>query len=233
MANSKCSSFEQNIGKLRHRTSNGRGPTLVEAITSAHGHRKFHKGNVRSECGPSWRRSIREEASRERTYGRTGRGREEGGREGGGESSGGLSPACTWQSKEAINHEDNASPPLSEPRSSLGSEELPREDTHERRKKREERRFGRRSGGGIRAGDVERRSAQKVNRLPGLLVLLTNFSIHRPGYPAPSVALLSSSPPQPPTLRAPPYPPFLQLISSRPRRSGHADVRRTFNPDRS
>jgi len=24
------------------------------------------------------------------------------------------SPACTWQSKEAINHEDNASPPLSE-----------------------------------------------------------------------------------------------------------------------
>lgn len=27
------------------------------------------------------------------------------------------SPACTWQSKEAINHEDNAEPPLSEPRS--------------------------------------------------------------------------------------------------------------------
>lgn len=49
--------------------------------------------------------------------------------QGGGEKRGGRgkeggwtdSAACTWQSKEAINHEDNASSPLSEPRS-LGVE---------------------------------------------------------------------------------------------------------------
>lgn len=50
---------------------------LVEAITSAHGHRKFHKENVAAACdaerdGGSWRRSIREEASS--TYRRMGSG---------------------------------------------------------------------------------------------------------------------------------------------------------------
>lgn len=133
-------------------------------ITSAHGHRKFHKGNVESGVpdakrdGQSWRRSIREEAS--------GRIREDGGRM--------DSPACTWQSKEAINHEDNASSPLSELRS------LGRRGFHGRDERRRKRGVGeekiRRSRGGIREA-TSRRSAQKVNRLPRLLVLLTNFSI--------------------------------------------------------
>lgn len=50
------------------------------------------------------------------------------------------SPACTWQSKEAINHEDNASPPLSELRSwdrGVSSEET----NGERRERERERRF--------------------------------------------------------------------------------------------
>lgn len=56
-----------------------------------------------------------------RTSGRTGRQEEE--KRGGRGKEGGWtdSAACTWQSKEAINHEDNASSPLSEPRS-LGVE---------------------------------------------------------------------------------------------------------------
>lgn len=81
-----------------------------------------------------------------------------------------------------------------------------------------------RKGERIRRGEAEesvreatsRRSAQKVNRLPGLLVLLTNFSIHR-RLPVSSTAFLFC--PFFP-FRAPPYPPFVQLISSRPRRSG-------------
>jgi len=72
------------------------------------------------------------------------------------------SPACTWQSKEAINHQDNASPPLSEPRS-LGWKALlvADEAARERRRKRQR--------GREREEEYERRrrrrSTQKVNRL--------------------------------------------------------------------
>lgn len=169
---------------------------LVEAITSAHGHRKFHKENVRHGA-----RRWKLETKHKR--GSIGHILEDESRV--------DSPACTWQSKEAINHEDNASPPLSELRSLGWRGFLGRDERRERRREK----IRRTSRGGIREA-TSRRPAQKVNRLPGLLVLLTNFSIHR-RLPASSTAF-PSRPPLP--FRAPPRPPFLQLISSRPRRSG-------------
>lgn len=69
---------------------------------------------------------------------------------------------------------------------------------------------------GIREA-TSRRSVQKVNRLPWLLVLLTNFSIHRSLPPPFSLPLLF--PPLPLLYPSPCPPPLLQLISSRPRRS--------------
>lgn len=67
---------------------------------------------------------------------------------------------------------------------------------------------------GIREA-TSRRSVQKVNRLPWLLVLLTNFSIHRSLPPPFSLPLLFL----PLLYPSPCPPPLLQLISSRPRRS--------------
>jgi len=90
------------------------------------------------------------------------------------------SPACTWQSKEAINHEDNASSPLSEPgslgwRALLGADEYwqERERERERERKREEEEKEKEkeredAGTSKRIREAtSRRSAQKVNRLPG------------------------------------------------------------------
>lgn len=61
----------------------------------------------------------------------------EGEKRGGGGGEGGWtgSAACTWQSREAINHEDNASSPLSEPRS-LGVERAVLEGRNEGERKR-------------------------------------------------------------------------------------------------
>lgn len=84
------------------------------------------------------------------------------------------SPACTWQSKEAINHEDNASPPLSKPRS-LGWRALLVADEaagkrRERGAKRDRRRIRRTSRRNTRGNEgFSRRSTQKVNRLLRLL----------------------------------------------------------------
>lgn len=75
--------------------------------------------------------------------------------------------ACSWQSKEAINHEDNASPPLSEPRS-LGRWVLLGEDGTRRKKTEREREKSVGQARGIREA-TSRRSVQKVNRLPRLL----------------------------------------------------------------
>lgn len=99
-----------------------------------------------------------------RTSGRTGRKRKgkggEGEKRGGRGKEGGWtdSAACTWQSKEAINHEDNASSPLSEPRS-LGVEGCLR---RKRRAKEEEQagvpRTSRRNTSGGGAGGRERQA---------------------------------------------------------------------------
>lgn len=117
-----------------------------------------------------------------RAAGQGGGGRERGGegeKRGGRGKEGGWtdSAACTWQSKEAINHEDNASSPLSEPRS-LGVEGCLR---RKRRAKEEEQagvpRTSRRNTSGGGAGGergrqaTSRRSRQKVNRLPWLSLL--------------------------------------------------------------
>ncbi|KYN16884.1 hypothetical protein ALC57_10863 [Trachymyrmex cornetzi] len=129
------------------------------AITSAHGHRKFHKGNVAAACSAESWKTKHKRGSIEHI-------REDEGRV--------DLPACTWQSKEAINHEDNESSPLSE-LWSLGWRSFLGRDGAERGEREKIRRTSR---GGIREV-TSQRSTQKVNRLPELLVLLTNFSIHR------------------------------------------------------
>ena len=63
--------------------------------------------------------------------------------------------ACTWQSKEAINHEDNTSSPLSEPRC-LGLEDCLRRKAKRKRRKRRDEHEGRGQAEGIR-GAGERR----------------------------------------------------------------------------
>lgn len=76
---------------------------------------KFHTGsaNVARRKPPHGRRRRSGEEVQENERGRERESRSGREREGRRVDS----PACTWQSKEAINHEDNASPPLSEPRS--------------------------------------------------------------------------------------------------------------------
>lgn len=100
------------------------------------------------------------------------------------------SAACTWQSKEAINHEDNASSPLSEPRSLEGC--LRNSHRRKRRENKEEDRGDKQKEyGEATSPKVQAKSKPTTG---GLLVLLTNFSIHRlrppPPPPSPFLVLL-------------------------------------------
>lgn len=89
------------------------------------------------------------------------------------------SAACTWQSKEAINHEDNTSSPLSGSYGVWGGGLSSKEGKAKAAKEEEQAGEPRTSRRNTRGRRTSRRSRQKVNRLPGsLLVLLTNFSIH-------------------------------------------------------
>lgn len=108
-------------------------------------HRSFHPGGSTGYQSPGGHEK-RGTTVDDNTASGGRKGEREGEKRGGRGGEGGWtgSAACTWQSKEAINHEDNASSPLSEPRSlgvegCLGRKRRTKEESTEDKQKEYER----------------------------------------------------------------------------------------------